>query len=188
MTVEWGPVSAWVGSLLTGGSLLMGFNIMRRDRARDEAAEARLLSCRIRGQRNDIVVHVTNAGSLPIHHLAVAVAMPSEVEAAGGKLPRSGAFLPVHALDIGPGEEEELRWSRDEAHPLYVSFTDSSGRRWRRGFDGRLERDRTYDPFPWERVAGRWRRLSDRALERVDRYGYWWEQRKATRRLKNEPR
>lgn len=192
MTVEWGPVSAWVGSLLTGGSLLLGFNIMRRDRARDEAAEARLLSCSVRGQRSDLIVRVSNAGSLPIHHLATAVAMRSEVEEAGGRRPRSVASLPDHGIDIAPGavDVEVFRASRidDSAPvPVYVSFTDSSGRRWRRGFDGRLERHRTYDPFPWERVAGQWVRFGDRARQRADMYGYWWEHRRARRSVKNEP-
>lgn len=193
MSVEWGPVSAWVGSLLTGGSLLLGFNIMRRDRARDEAAEARLLSCSLRGERSDVIVRVTNANSLPVHHLATAVDTPSAVDSAGGRIPRSVAFLPDHGIDISPGAEdvEVFRTSRIDDNrvvPLYVSFTDSSGRRWRRGFDGRLERDRTYDPFPWERVAGRWGRFGDRVRQRANRYRYWWEQRRAGRRLKNELR
>lgn len=30
--VQWGPVSAWVGSILTAGSLWLGFSILKRDR------------------------------------------------------------------------------------------------------------------------------------------------------------
>lgn len=39
--VQWGPLSAWVGSLLTAGSLLLGFYILLRDRRKEEQAQAR---------------------------------------------------------------------------------------------------------------------------------------------------
>src|SRR4051794_8074126 len=38
--VVWGNVAAWVGSVLTGASLLLGFGILRRGRAKDERAQA----------------------------------------------------------------------------------------------------------------------------------------------------
>lgn len=106
MSVEWGPVSAWVGSAPTGGSLLLGFNIMRRDRARDEAEDAHLLSCKVRVEKFDLVVRVTNAGTQPIHHLATAVALHSQIDAAGGRIPASIASLPDHGLDIDPGVKD----------------------------------------------------------------------------------
>lgn len=192
MSVEWGPVSSWVGSLLTGGSLLLGFNIMRRDRARDEAADARLLSCKVRGEKHQLVVRVTNAGTQPIHHLTTAMASQSQIDAAGGRIPASITSWPDHGLDIAPGAKDEIvlsvsRTDDDRLVPFYVSFTDPSGRRWRRWLDGTLERNRTYDPLPWERVTRRWERFHTRTRLRSNWYGRWWEQRKIKRQMKNEP-
>lgn len=41
--VDWGSVPAWVGSILTGGSLLLGFYIWLRAKRREESAQARRL-------------------------------------------------------------------------------------------------------------------------------------------------
>lgn len=36
LTVDWGDIATWVQSLLTGGSLLLGFYILLRDRRKEE--------------------------------------------------------------------------------------------------------------------------------------------------------
>lgn len=38
--LQWGTVSSWAGNLLTGGSLLLGFYILLRDRRKEERAQA----------------------------------------------------------------------------------------------------------------------------------------------------
>ena len=43
--IDWGNMPAWLGSVLTGGSLLLGFYFILRDRRRREETQASLISC-----------------------------------------------------------------------------------------------------------------------------------------------
>ena len=137
MHLDWGNVPAWAGSVLSGGSLLLGFSIMRNDRKQREREDAKMLSCRLRRERLDLVVFVTNVGNSPIHHLSTAV-----TESSGGT---DIAHLPDHGLDIQPGTRDEVvfrtRAVESETgypQPLYITFSDINGRRWKRDFEGRL--------------------------------------------------
>ena len=47
MSLDWGTVPAWVGSILTGGSLLLGFYILLRDRRNREIEQARQVSAHL---------------------------------------------------------------------------------------------------------------------------------------------
>jgi len=46
--IDWGNVPAWVASILTGGSLLLGFYILLRDRRKEERRQARRIVIQIR--------------------------------------------------------------------------------------------------------------------------------------------
>lgn len=45
MSLDWGTVPAWVGSILTGGSLFVGASILCRDRIKHESDQARQVVC-----------------------------------------------------------------------------------------------------------------------------------------------
>lgn len=72
--VQWGPLSAWVGSLLTGLSLLLGFYILLRDRRKEERAQAQQLAAQysfghrfVEGRRiDDVEVHIHNGSTAAI--------------------------------------------------------------------------------------------------------------------------
>lgn len=70
-SVDWGNVPAWVGSILTGGSLLLGFYILLRDRRGRERQQAEQLGCFFvlvsRGEGPPAVTaHLHNGSGLPI--------------------------------------------------------------------------------------------------------------------------
>ena len=46
--IDWGSVPAAIGSILTGGSLLLGFYILFRDRRKEERAQASRVGCLVR--------------------------------------------------------------------------------------------------------------------------------------------
>jgi hypothetical protein len=48
-SIDWGNVPAWVGALLTSGSLLQAFYIILRDRRSSEALRARQIITRVSG-------------------------------------------------------------------------------------------------------------------------------------------
>ncbi|MFC7830718.1 hypothetical protein [Streptomyces sp. NPDC057375] len=58
--LDWGTVPTWASAVLTGGSLLLGFYILLRDRKKEERADALKIICwHERGER--YVTHVLNA-------------------------------------------------------------------------------------------------------------------------------
>jgi hypothetical protein len=52
--VQWGPVSTWVGSILTAGSLAVAFSILLRDRRKAESEQARDIQCWVRFEESDV--------------------------------------------------------------------------------------------------------------------------------------
>jgi hypothetical protein len=43
--IDWGTVPTWISSVLTSGSLLLGFYILLRDRREEERSQAALVVC-----------------------------------------------------------------------------------------------------------------------------------------------
>ncbi|MFC3964054.1 hypothetical protein [Nocardia jiangsuensis] len=76
MTLDWGSVPAWAGSILTSGSLGLGFYILLRDRRNDEEDQARQLVVREEGtsmKRDGYNHHVTitNTSDHPFYDLGL---------------------------------------------------------------------------------------------------------------------
>ncbi|MFD6329466.1 hypothetical protein ACFWGI_07815 [Streptomyces niveus] len=67
--LDWGTVPTWLSSFLTGGSLLLGFHILLRDRKKEERSEALKVVC-WREDSSDVsetwTVHVLNTADRPI--------------------------------------------------------------------------------------------------------------------------
>jgi hypothetical protein len=75
MSVDWGTVPAWVGSVLTGGSFVLGFSILKRDRRKAEEGQARQITGLVnfvkQGSRERVdsrcELTIYNASSSPIY-------------------------------------------------------------------------------------------------------------------------
>lgn len=76
-SLDWGSVPAWVSSLLTGGSLLLGFYILLRDRRKEEWSQAAALSYtmttvkRAGATSEQLVVSVHNNSSAFIYRAVI---------------------------------------------------------------------------------------------------------------------
>lgn len=147
-----GPLAAWFGSLLTGCSLLLGFSILRRDRRKDERAQAIKLSVRRnRIDRVNVRVTIYNASDQHITQPLVmsfksrSEAFPSRWRVYKVKLLRiRGTRATVvwffekdgdRALDIAPLEEltATVQWHENDfdIYPV-LAFKDATDISWRR--------------------------------------------------------
>ncbi|MGC5236853.1 hypothetical protein [Streptomyces albogriseolus] len=63
--MDWGTVPTWVSAILTGGSLLLGFYILLRDRRKEETAEARKLVFAVHQDETGARMRVTNVSDRP---------------------------------------------------------------------------------------------------------------------------
>lgn len=74
--VNWGDVPTWVASVLTGGSLILGFAILLRDRRRMDRSQIDQFAFWVEGDKSDrhtarILIHVKNASTLPVKGLTI---------------------------------------------------------------------------------------------------------------------
>ncbi|MEV7623319.1 hypothetical protein [Actinoplanes sp. NPDC089786] len=131
MTTEWGSVSSWVSSLLTGSSLVIAaFTYYRatKDRRRtlDEAERAQAARVTL-WWSNPRKARVRNSNDVAV---TVRAALPDD-EASSDP------------LGLGPGETRDLMLSVDlegRSGDLALIVIDSHGRTWIRRGDGVLER------------------------------------------------
>lgn len=83
--IDWGSVPAWVGSILTSGSLALGFYIILRDRRKDERAQAQLIAVQSHSissitspvRTASVSVH-NNSGAAIFDAVFLLVPLPSE--------------------------------------------------------------------------------------------------------------
>jgi hypothetical protein len=144
--VDWGTVPAWSSSILTSGSLALGFYILLRDRRKEDREEASLVTCWLEGSGDGRMVHVLNASPRPIPYAALS----------GRFFGREGQWVartdpPV----VRPGQELRLQLSEmlkghrrhvvaELRDPETFQFTDADGQRWKRDlWTSSLTRDRT---------------------------------------------
>jgi hypothetical protein len=155
--INWGDVPAWVASLLTGGSLLLGFWILLRDRRNTDRAQIDRFAFWVEGGRPDrhtasILIHVRNSSNLPVKgiHILVAAVITYDYLTVQGRITAEKNY------DVlGPGESDD--WERlftlieqarssgltlepDQtsikyvaARPEDVRVQDNSGRIWTMG-------------------------------------------------------
>ncbi|WP_406337353.1 hypothetical protein [Streptomyces sp. NBC_00649] len=140
---DWGTVPAWLSAILTGGSLLLGFYILLRDRRKEERQEALKITCWSEMADNDTYnLHVLNASNRPVTYARMLVYMKSH-DAMEAMSVGSGA--------IRPGEEITAQCPRRmndaKSWPAAVEFQNSDGINWVRDLhSGALYRRRGMEP------------------------------------------
>jgi len=138
--IDWGNMPAWLGSILTGGSLLLGFYIILRDRRHREETQASLVSCYwFRSDESfKAIVHNTSLTAV------TNVSMRVELDPWGGAQSfldrrRRSSELSVLWAVIGPGEEMTIelplshhRVRGRNVYRISYEFVDGHGRPWSR--------------------------------------------------------
>lgn len=104
--MDWGVAPTWAASLLTGGSLLLGFSILRQDRRTAERAQIDRVGVWVEGGRIDdlnagIGIHLRNASVLPVKGVLVEA---SAVVVSRDSLDRALLRSEQREDLIGPGE------------------------------------------------------------------------------------
>lgn len=137
-----GSLAEWVSGLATAGSLFLGFSILRRDRQKDDQAEAaQVVTWFINEPDGTVQLNVTNGGSRPIVHATFCLASVDE-ENKRAALWRIINVAPV----LASGEGRTLPFSFAEfhastLHSSYIQFRDANGISWRRDVrSGKLRR------------------------------------------------
>jgi hypothetical protein len=152
--VNWGDVPTWVASVLTGGSLLLGFSILLRDRRRMDRSQIDQFAFWVEGDKSDrhtarILIHVKNASALPVK--GVTIGASANVHYDG--LTFVAKFTAEKVWDVlGPGISDDYESSFSPAQqaaslgltldpdrtsidyvtamPEYAYLQDNSGRPW----------------------------------------------------------
>ncbi|WP_329277892.1 hypothetical protein [Streptomyces sp. NBC_01451] len=166
--IDWGTVPAWLSAVLTGGSLLLGFYILLRDRRKAEQADALKLIC-WRGLGNDgYTTHVLNASDRTVHNVTMHGMLRD-----GQKEPLFEGFPVAGTLraDEEKAVETPRRIGGTKVIPWAVSFTDSDGASWLRDLTtGRLHeygRPRLFGKYA--RMNWRERRYKAHAIRELKR-------------------
>ncbi|MFE5681706.1 hypothetical protein [Streptomyces sp. NPDC056512] len=141
---DWGTVPAWLSAILTGGSLLLGFYILLRDRRKEERQEALKVNCwSVMANNSDYDVHVLNTSDRPVTYAQMLIYMSSHegVERVGVG----------DGSAIRPGEEVTAQCPRHmnnaKSWPAAIEFQDADGITWVREItDGALHRRRKEQP------------------------------------------
>ena len=108
--VNWGDVPTWAASVLTGGSLILGFSILLRDRRRMDRSQIDQFAFWVEGDKSDrhtarILIHVKNTSTLPVK--GVMIRASANVHYAG--LTFVGEHSRPPAL-ISPSLERRVSW------------------------------------------------------------------------------
>jgi hypothetical protein len=126
--IEWGTVPAWVSAFLTGGSLLLGFYILLRDRRKEERAEARKLVFSVEWQDDGShTVRVTNVSERAFLYVGLFNADQWEYLYGTGEYDGDG---PMQA-----GEYRVYRHDGSDSGALAARFQDADGQNWVKIFD-----------------------------------------------------
>jgi hypothetical protein len=138
--LDWGNVPAWVGSLLTGSSLLIAALTYRRS----VAERAREQSDRERSQAANVSAWVVNIRRAQVRNgNDVAVVIQAFFEEDGLLAASDQVTLApgeTHALRLPPEYERVAERSGRLALVPSLVLVDSAGRSWLRTRDGGLER------------------------------------------------
>ncbi|WP_006247149.1 hypothetical protein [Mycolicibacterium tusciae] len=174
----WGTVGQWVGSLLTGGSLLLGFSILRinqQDKRRAQAALVTFTTTRTRDPDNDFANGVRgsvyNGSDLPISYARVEIRSDKLQLGNAESVPdptlitiadvfsedESIAVSPKNAASYNASFSSGVRLQPNDLQ-IRLTFTDGDGREWRRDSKGQLSEvqkfyrvRRTRKPLPPKR-------------------------------------
>ncbi|MCX4649493.1 hypothetical protein [Streptomyces sp. NBC_01446] len=126
--LEMGTVPTWISAFLTGGSLLMGFYILLRDRRKEEREQAVGIVCWIEYGSDESIVHILNTTTRPISKVRVFV----QIGVGHGP----GDIFGMSSI-VAAASGETFSYPRrsedgQKLIPTVVLFTDSSGIEWLR--------------------------------------------------------
>jgi len=141
--LDWGTVPAWVGAILTSGSLALGFYVLLRDRRKEERTEASLVVCWRVWSDEEFVTHIHNASQRAVVDVTVLVRVPARSQVKDPHWEAVGGPAVLRA-----GTEEIVRSPRRIAGekwvPAFVTFQDADGIFWVRDLPtGDLKRLKT---------------------------------------------
>jgi hypothetical protein len=126
--MDWGTVPTWVSAFLTGGSLLLGFYILLRDRRKEERAEARKLVFSVHWEGNGShTVRVTNVSERAFLYVGLFNGDQWEYSFGNSEYEGDG---PMHA-----GEYRVYRHDGSASGALAARFQDADGQNWVKIFD-----------------------------------------------------
>ncbi|MEU6354457.1 hypothetical protein ABZ896_34890 [Streptomyces sp. NPDC047072] len=136
---DWGTVPAWLSAVLTGGSLLLGFYILLRDRRKAEQADAlKVICCRNRGN-DGYTTHVLNASDRTVHNITMHGLLRGNPGEGHRLLFEGFGMTGTLRADEEKTVETPRRTGDTKVIPWAVSFTDSDGATWLRDLTtGRL--------------------------------------------------
>lgn len=130
--LDWGTVPAWFSAVLTGGSLLLGFYILLRDRRKEERNEALKVVTWTTMKPEDrgrfARIHIRNTADRPILYVQALLSSNDRMQS-------------HHAAEplLTGGEEMTLDVPRytEEGHmyEMAVSFQDPDGINWVKDLD-----------------------------------------------------
>jgi hypothetical protein len=142
--IDWGNAPAWTSSILTSGSLGLGFYILLRDRRTSEREQARKVTVWYEYMSNGYgVCYVHNASDQPIRNVSVLA------QSTGSTSTRpKPARIYKRWASIKPQTTEEAARNFVKEYPsaatfdfnLGLSFDDAAGFQWWRDGEGKLRR------------------------------------------------
>lgn len=123
---DWGNVPAWVGSILTAGSLMLGFYIILRDRKNSEKEQIRKLIVRYSDKPKDKSIPVlTNASELPFYDVSCTMHFATKGSICRkpshwpvGPIERRRAAVVKHAIECGGRDSWPLDWPSTDYHDI----------------------------------------------------------------------
>ncbi|NWF28010.1 hypothetical protein HW130_17345 [Streptomyces sp. PKU-EA00015] len=144
---DWGTVPTWFSALLTGGSLLLGFYILLRDRRKEEQEEARKLVCHAETWATDdgtqVRLWAQNTSDRPFLYVWPMICTVHTRPGGVWTMRTRGGQTDEHAVadaDAGPlmpGERLLRTWLEPDEEELVrsparlsVVFKDSDGIEW----------------------------------------------------------
>ncbi|MGY1710851.1 hypothetical protein ACI8AC_15205 [Geodermatophilus sp. SYSU D00758] len=141
--IDWGSVPVWVGAVLTGGSLLLGFYLMLRDRRMDEQEQARMLACYLTNINEEPAIALHNASTINVTSVTVTgYAYPRGLGRTFAALRSRGDFFGhvdeiepgrkiVKAVRVYGGDKDVVDWSIYNERTR-LQFIDGYGNSWTR--------------------------------------------------------
>ena len=137
-----GSWADWVSGIATALTFFLGFTILRRDRKKDESAEAtQVVTWFVNQPDGTVELRVTNGGARPIVNVMfnLAATGPEGNKTAAWKVNNVAAVLEA-------GQSTSLHFPFSEFHankqyPSRIQFRDANGENWQRNvISGRLRK------------------------------------------------
>lgn len=128
---SWEALGTWFSGILTAGSLILGFSILRRDRQREERAQAAKVSAWFEGHlfAKKVSIYVANHSEQVIRVPVLLLKAPADSDALDQQ-------MPLEPQTVMPGQVAHYADEYLEAplahYKAVVTFTDTAGVAWER--------------------------------------------------------